>query len=266
MDVKRYSVGELRKIVSESSQEFKPVFGKNVEKDNKKINDEAYKEIAKETNSYDGGVRNESNKKVTYPNNDNKGMQDLRYDSINDAFKDRVKSQMKGYVSADAEKEHKKDEFGNAEFNEIDGLEGRAKEMKRNEVDVKTSGIVGKETDRRAVSGVTGSRVFENKLTRIRFKNTEFLTESNMLSKIPDSYKVDGKKFIMEDKNKNEYIVEWNSEEPKVLNQTKINEQHTRIKELFGYKRDDSMTTCHSRLDEEYKISDMLGKVRKLMN
>ena len=41
------------------------------------------------------------------------GMHDLTYDSISKPFKDRVKSQMKGYVSKDAEDKHKNDEFGN---------------------------------------------------------------------------------------------------------------------------------------------------------
>lgn len=265
MNFRTYNVSELRKIISESSQEFKPVFGKDVEKDNKKINDEAYKEIAKETEAYDGGVREKNNKKIEYPKTDNKGMQDLKYDLISDDFKERVKSQMKGYTSVDDEKNHKNDAFGNAEFKEVEGLEGRAKEMKRNEVDSKTNGLTSKELDRRAVSGVTGTRVFENKITKIRFKNTEFITENHMLSRIPDEYKVNGKKFIMEDKNKQEFLVEWSSDEPKVLNTTKSNAQQARIKELFGYQRQNSNTTCHSRLDENYKINEMLGRVRELM-
>lgn len=266
MNLRQYNVSELRRIISESSQEFKPKLGDNVEKDNKKINDEAYKSIAKETEAYDGGVRKNKKEKIQYPNSDNKGMQDLKYDVISDDFKERVKSQMKGYTSADEEKKHKNDPFGNAEFKDVDGLEGRHKEMKRNEVDLKTSGIVGKELDRRAVSGVSGSRVYENKLTKIRFKNTIFVTESHMMSRIPDDYKVNGKRFIMEDKNGKEYLVEWHNEEPKVLNTTKVNEQQARIKELFGYKSNGaSVNGGVNRLDEDHRIDDMLGKVRKLM-
>ena len=40
----------------------------------------------------------------------------------------------------------------------------------------------------------------------------------------------------MEDKNSNKYFIEW-SEEPKILNTTKINEQQAKIKQLFNYKR-----------------------------
>lgn len=264
MNLKQYSVSELRKLIKESSQEFKPKFGDNVEKDNKKINDEAYKEIAKETEAYDGGVRNNSNKKIQYPNTDGKGMADLNYDSISDDFKKRVKSQMKGYTSAEAEKAHKNDPFGNAEFKEIEGLEDRAKELDKKEVASKTNGLTSKHLDKNDVSNLR-HRVYEDKFTRIRFKNTSFVTENHMISRIPDEYKINGKKFIMEDKNSNEYLVEWYNDEPKVLNTSKVNEQQARIKELFGYKRGNSNTTCHSRLDENARIDDMLGKVRKLM-
>ena len=62
----------------------------------------------------------------------------------------------------------------------------------------------------------------------------------------------------------NEYLVEW-AEEPKVINRTKINEQKNRIQELFNYKRSESNTNSQSRLTEEKKISDILGKARALM-
>jgi hypothetical protein len=265
MKLKKYNVGELRKLVSESSQEFKPKFGNNVEKDNKKINDEAYKEIAKEVEKYDGGLKkDEKTKNIKYPNTDSKGVLDLNYDSISDDFKKRVKSQIKGYTSTDEEKAHKNDEFGNAHFKDIDGLEDRAKEMDDNEVSSKTNGLTSKHLDKKDVSKLH-QRVYENKLTKIKFKNTNFLTESHVLSIIPDEYKVNGKKFVMEDKNSNKYFIEW-SEEPKILNTTKINEQQAKIKQLFNYKRTNSNTTCHSRLDENFRIEDMLGKVRKLMN
>ena len=67
------------------------------------------------------------------------------------------------------------------------------------------------------------------KISVLNFKNTTFLNESHMISRIPDEYKVEGKKFIMEDKNNTEYLVEW-SEEPKILNTTKSNEQQARLR------------------------------------
>ena len=86
MATRSYSVSELRKIVKESANEFKPVYGKNVESDNKKINDKAYKDMEKETNAYDGGARSEK-KSINYPFSDNRGMEDLQYNNMNDDFK-----------------------------------------------------------------------------------------------------------------------------------------------------------------------------------
>lgn len=265
METRQYNIGELRKILMEASQnEFKPVMGKNVEKDNKKINDDAYQEMTKSTKTYDGGQKNKSGKKVQSPIDDNRGMQDLEYDQINNAYKDRVKSQLKGYVSSDAEKKHKDDQYGNAEFNEIDGLEDKTKELKKAKVNSKTIGLTSKELDKKEFENLT-SNVFEDKkMPRLKFKNTVFVTEEHMLSKVPDDFKIEGKKFIMKDKNENEYLVEW-SENPKSINKTKINEQNNRIQELFSYKSMSSKTTCKSRINEDKKISDMLDKARLLM-
>ena len=50
-----YSVGELKALIAESSQEFKAVLGPNVERDNKKNNSESYKESKKRAEDFDGG-------------------------------------------------------------------------------------------------------------------------------------------------------------------------------------------------------------------
>lgn len=264
METRRYNIGELRKILIESSNEFKPIMGKNVEKDNKKINDEAYQEIEKATNNYDGGQKNDSDKKIEFKNNGNRGMQDIEYDQINDSFKERVKSQLKGYTSSDAEKKHKKDPYGNADFNDVKGMDDKAKEFKKAKVDSKVIGLTSRELDRKDFEKLT-SNVFEDKkMPRLKFKNTVFMTEEHMFSKVPDDFKVEGKKFIMRDKNENEYLVEW-GENPKAINKTKINEQNNRIQELFSYKRSESNTTCSSRINEEKQITDMLNKARNLM-
>ena len=44
---------------------------------------------------------------VDVPNDDNASMSDLRYDNISEPFSKRVKAQMKGYASEEAEKLHK---------------------------------------------------------------------------------------------------------------------------------------------------------------
>jgi hypothetical protein len=259
-----YNVGELRGIIKESSKEFQPVMGTNVEKDNKKINNDAYAEMEKATKDYDGGARNENKDKITYPESDNLGMQDLEYDQINDAFKKRVRSQMKGYTSAEAEKLHKKDPFGNADFKEVENAKERHDAIQKGKLAAKTIGLTSREIDPKDFEKQSQSVFETKKMCQIRFKNTVFMNENHMLSKVPDDFKVEGKKFIMKDKANNEFIVEW-SEEPKVYAKTRINEQQKRIHELFHYKSGKSNTTSTSRLTEDKKVTDMLNRTRQLM-
>ena len=47
MEKQIFKVSEIRNAIKESTTEFKPVLGNNVEKDSKKNNDEAYKESGK---------------------------------------------------------------------------------------------------------------------------------------------------------------------------------------------------------------------------
>jgi hypothetical protein len=91
------------------------------------------------------------------------------------------------------------------------------------------------------------------------------MTESHVLSKIPDDYKKDGNRFYVVDKNNTEYIVEWKTEgKPLITNKTKINEQNNRIKELFNYKSGNEKTSPKSRLAENTAFDDVLKKARKL--
>ena len=263
MATRSYSVSELRRIVKESANEFLPKFGtKKLQSNNKEINDKAYKETSTKVKSYDGGARNEK-KNINYPFSDNRGMEDLQYNNMNDDFKNKVKSQLKGYTSADAEKKHKNDPYGNAEFNDIKGIEDKAKELQKGKDVAKQIGLTSREIDKKDFENQQKS-VFENKVTTIRFKNTTFITENHMLTKVPDNFKIEGKTFIMKDKVNNEYLVEWH-EEPIVTNKSKINEQKNRIQELFNYTRSESNTTNESRITEDKKFSDILGKARKLM-
>ncbi len=272
---RKYNVGDLRKIIKErveTKQEFEPVFGKNVPKDNKKINDDAYKEIKKEAGAYDGGLGAERKKGESVTPANNRGMSDLDYDSISKPFKDKVKSQLKGYPSAEAEKMHKNDEFGNAYYdsnNLSKDIANHAKEAKKEKDKSKTDGLVSSkykdETEKNS------DTMFESKkITKLQFKHTQFLSEGHMLSKVPDELKVEGKRFIMKDTADNEYLVEWTAKKPNVtkkINKTQVNEEMNRIKALYGYKSKDYFTTTNSqsRINENKEFSDMISKARKLM-
>lgn len=266
----RYSVSELRRLVKESANEFQPKMGVNVTKDNKKINDEAYAEASKRVKNFDGGVRTKSKKQPQYPQSDNRGMQDLRYDNINQTFKDNVKSQMRGYTSANAEKLHKNDDFGNAEYNDIQGMDERAKDFKKKKDVAAEIGLTTRELDKKDLEKLS-STVFEGNMSstyRIRLRNTQFLNEEHMLSKIPDEYRINGLKLVMEDKNKHTYMVEWydgKERNPYVVDKTTVNENMERMKHLYSYKTQTTETTNAIRLTEDSNLNNMVSRMRELM-
>ena len=107
------------------------------------------------------------------------------------------------------------------------------------------------------------------KIKMLSFKNTQFISEGHMMSKIPDEYKKDGNKFIMRDSANNQYLVEWSSEPTvtKKINMELVNEQKERIKQLWGYKSAESKTSTSSfRMQENNEFADMVNKARKLMD
>ena len=291
MEYRKYRIGDLKERIRENAEksksvskrsvleakeknEFNPVFGKDVPSDNKKINTQAYNDIKKETGAYDGGLGSYSHKQKggTLTPANNRGMSDLDYDSISKPFKEKVKSQLKGYTSAENEKLHKNDEFGNAYYdsnNLSKDIADHAKEAKKEKDKSKTDGLVSSKYKDETKNN--SDTMFESKkISKIQFKHTQFLSEGHMLSKVPDEFKVEGKRFIMEDTADNEYLVEWTDKKPNVtkkLNKTQVNEEMNRIKALYGYKSKDYFTTTspQSRMNENKEFSDMLDKARKLM-
>ena len=271
--VTRINVGELRRVIKESQNEFKPVvFGMDKSKE---INDKAYSDIKKETEKYDGGLT--SKKKDIgggISATDNKGMHDLTYDSINKPFQDRVKSQMKGYVSKDAETKHKDDPFGNADFDDNGNIYKAAKDhaemVKKGKDAAVEIGLTGRELNKTEVEKQRETMEESKKIKMLTFKNTQFISEGHMMSRIPDEYKKEGNRFVMKDSADNQYLVEWHTNEPMVTkkpNMKLVNEQKERMKQLWGYKSAESKTSTSSfRMQEDKGFNDMVNKARKLMD
>lgn len=271
--IQKISVGELRRVLSESTKnEFKPItFG---DEETKKTNREAYADIKKETEKYDGGLTKKSSKLGGgISATDNKGMHDLMYDNISKPFKDRVKSQMKGYVSKDAEDKHKDDEFGNATFDNdgkiYDAAKDHAEAVKRGKDTASEIGLTGRELNKQDIEKNRETMEENKKIKMLSFKNTKFISEGHMMTRIPDEYKTEGNKFIMRDSSDNQYLVEWHQVEPKVtkkVNMTLVNEQKERIKQLWGYKSAEAKTsTPNFRVQESKEFADMVNKARKLI-
>ena len=274
MDKLRINVGELRRTLAESQNEFKPkMFG---HEESKKINDKAYKDMTKQTSEYNGGIQARDNKKAEsdFTLNDNKGMHDLRYDNTNDAFKKRVQSQMKGYASEQAEKLHKNEELGNGQYDKdgkiLKAAKDHAKRMKDGRVTASEIGLTGREISRKSYEDLNDTVFESKKIKRLSFKKTKFLNEDHVLSRVPDELKTEGSRFIMRDSENTEYLVEWTKTDPivtKKLNRSLVEEEKQRIKQLWEYNSKDHevMTNCEVRLNEQKEFSNVLNKVRKLM-
>lgn len=266
------NVGELRRALREGKDDFKPVvFGRE---ETKKTNEKAYADIKKEAGAYDGGLtKNDYKAGMGIGNDDNKGMHDLTYDNINKPFKDKVKSQMKGYVSKQAEDLHKDDPFGNADFDKegkiYKDLKKHADAVKKGKDTATEIGLTGRELDKKEVEALDDNVFESRKIRKLTFKNTQFISEGHMLSRVPDEYKKDGNRFIMRDSASNEYLVEWNASSPKVtkkINMSLVNEQKDRMKELWGYRSAyGNRTTSNFRIQENNEFSNMVDKARRLM-
>ena len=269
------SVGELRRVINESQGEFEPVVFGN--KETKEINKKAYADTTKKIKDYDGGLT-DNEKYVNAPgrgigNDDNKGMHDIMYDNKNKPFSEKVKSQMKGYASKQAEDLHKDDAFGNADFDKegkiYKALKDHAEEVKKNRDTATEIGLTGRELDKKEVEKLRHPMGESKKIKKLSFKNTRFISEGHMLSKVPDEYKKAGNKFIMEDSFSNKYIVEWTDNEPNVIkkpNMALVNEEKERMKSLWEYRSSEGdRTTPSFRLQENNEVSDMMNRVRQLM-
>lgn len=262
-------VGDFRRLVAESSSEFKARLGTNVESDNKKNNGKAYSDAKKRAKDYDGGISDEVTKLKYEKTDANKTTMDYTPENATPEYKKRVKAQMMGYTS-EAEKNNGIEKEGNFDGNEriYNGLKKNSKEMKDNVEDFKKSGLQARELPDETFKKES---MYENNNKRIKtcvFKKTEFLNENHMKSRIPDDFKVEGKIFKMKDKVGCEYLIEWQDNKAFILehkNEAGKEKALDRMKELMGYKSSDTCTTRAGRLNEnENRFQDTLNKMRGL--
>ena len=270
-------VGELRSIIMESSNEYKAVMGKGVETDNKKNNEKSYKESTKKAKDFDGGLKEP--KKIEVDRSGDNNRTTLGYTPSSEPskeYKERVKAQAKGYITPDAEKRGSKDDDG-----EYDDDARIYKSIKDNETkkiekkaEIAKSGLVGDKLDK----GKRNTMFKESttpKTKRLIFKKTTFMNESQMLSRIPEEYKVDGQKIYMKDKSDNEYIVEFTQSQRTgqldtyvvgFNNDRIICENVNRIHQLFNYDtnvaRGNKSQDLRTSGDKDF--NDLLNTARNL--
>lgn len=282
-----YTFGDFKKIIKESTNEFKPKMGTNVIRDNAKNNVKAVKDIEKEVKEYDGGLTNEEDDNVVVSPEDvdyNRTTLDAEFvDEPGEAYIARVKAQAKGFPSVDNEKNSKiKDENQGLDFSSNEKLYGdlkkRNSEFTKREVERAHAGLKSHNMPKKDFENPNmfkENKEENKKMKKLYFKHTKFLSENQMIKRIPDEYKVDGNKFIMKDASNNEYLIEWtidskfNFGEAKVLqhsNSVQLNEDMKRIKSMFDYKSSDifQTTNAQSRLNEEKKLGTFIQNVKNI--
>ena len=266
-----YKVGDLKKLIAESSQEFSPVLGPNVKSDNKKNNEKSYKDAEKAAKDYDGGLKDPKKVANLYPKPDaNKTTLDYNPRVEPDKeYKDKVEAQLKGYTSK-LEEENGIEKAG-AEFDN-DGkiakqFKDAADDHNKESEDIAHAGLKARELPKEKKNTMYESVSPK----RLVFKHTRFLNEAQMLARIPEEYKKDGQKIFMKDAAGNEYIVECEKSSTGYIetnvtgysNKELMNEQINRIQELMGYKPAD--LSCKSSVNESENFSDIMNLARGLM-
>ncbi len=268
-----YKVGELKKLIAESSQEFKAKLGDNVERDNTKNNSESYKESKKRAEEFDGGIKEPE--KIALGDKIDGNRTTLEYTpqiDPDESYKKKVEAQAKGYTSELEEKNG--NERGGAEMDD----EGRILKQftdarnAREEIskNVKKSGLAAREFPDETFN--VNHLVKEGmKAKRLKFKHTRFLNENQVLTRIPEEYKKDGQVIYMIDADDNEYMVECSLSSKSGVMETNIvshknkkvmNEQVNRMFELMGYSTPARMTPSE-KINESSEMGRVLDLVRK---
>ena len=291
MAIKSFKVGELNKLISESSNEFKAKMGSSVESENKKNNDKAYKEATKRAKDFDGGLGKEvGEEKPNYEKIDgNKTTLSYNVNNASKEYVDRVRAQADGYTST-LEKENGIEKTGDFSDNDkiYQAIKKNADDMNAYRKIEKTRGLTAHNmpdetfdepdmfnpSNARNENDKVTKKVKqqnENKVKTVIFKKTEFLTEGHMLSRIPEEFKNEGTTFKMKDKTGNEYLIEWSDNRANIIdhkNKNGLNESLNRMKQLFNYKPADNvqLSTSSARLNENNNYRGFVEKIRETSN
>ena len=290
------TVKALKRLIAESSNEFKAVLGPNVEKDNKSNNGKAYGDAKKRAKDFDGGLNKEVKPKGEFTKEDGNGTTlDYVMDNVPESYKKRVRAQVKGYSSELEEKNgiEKDGDFSNND-NIYKGIKNAGEKLHKTKEDIKSSGLqaskMPKETFkkdemyeskdgfdmRNIINSLKEATTIEKKplieqknIKTVYFKKTEFLNEGHMVSRIPDEFKNEGMQFKMKDKHGTEYLIEWSNNSANVVScnhKQKIDETINKFNAYSSYNRNDYRnTTANDRINENTdEMSRMLDIMRKI--
>lgn len=270
MTMVSYKVGDIKKLIRESAQEFKPVLGNDVQSKNKTNNDKSYKDAEKAVKDFDGGLGTQKKGKLEPKMDANHTTLDYNPRiPASKEFKDKIKVQAQGYTST-LEKDNKIEkaaEFDNDShiFNQ---LKDHGEKLKKEKEDLAHSGLQSKELPKEKKETMYES----TKPKRLVFKHTKFLNESQMLTRIPEEYKRDGQTIYMKDKIGNEYTIlcEKNMNgniETNIIgfnNKEIMNEQISRIEQLMNYTPGNYSAQANRdfHINENQNFQDMMNIAR----
>lgn len=270
---KTYSISELKKVLNEEKNEFKPKIGADVIRTDAKNNTKAVKDIMKETGAKEDNKKKKTNSEDMHDTN--KTTIDVNFDyAPSKDYKERVEAQINGFPSKKNEENNKNNKNIDNESNKNFYKERKkiSSEQNKKIEDLKHSGISSHNLPKNNFKSNTIFKNESKRMKKLHFKNTVFLSEEQVIKKIPDDYKTDGNKFIMEDKNGDKYIIECIVDDN--LNFTKINAskyvssddlmnkiQHAM--HLSEYNSSKCQNTLKDRVNEDKEFKKIIKMVRE---
>lgn len=254
---------ELEKLVTEESVSGEKIT-KKAQKTSKDQNKSYYKDVEKKMGDYDKNLKQDGENKIdpkkTNIVDDSKeyhedmeimnGQEMIQYDSEpNEIFKDRAKKSIEG-DSTMGNKTYTGDENGNTEsvWGASDDDFGKNLLKKANDSAKKRADAITPTTsmgddieiDTRKGERVSAKKIATESMKKLKFKKP-FDGVGNALNLIPESFKVNNKKFVMTD-GQETYKIEWlgslNEGKAKILEANSkdfVNEDLNKIKHLMGY-------------------------------
>ena len=270
-----YTISELLQLNEKDSRnEFDPKFGIGAER-NSNANEKAVNKILKDTQKYNDAARKEFDRKT--PNvkfeDYNKTTMDVRFEyDPGDEYRERVKK------LATTGLENDKAECYSTEGNEKFYNDRKEMSKARSDRDFKENikGVVGRNNDDHDNSDKYKNPtpfVNENQVKkRLKFKNSVFLSEAQVLAHVPDDYKTDNNRFYMQDMTGTDYLVECREDQLGCMhveingkqNRRQINEELDKIKRLSGYNPSDNKSKSVNRSDHD--LYEGINNIRNIMN
>lgn len=286
----KYKVGQLRRSLLESANEFEPKFGNGlkhgdlndtfqIKADGKKAAAVSYDNAERMGNQKGRVSLSDEDYYYNEDRNDYERLQrmqsELDIQGADKTFEDRQEAGLFGaYTPVEMERRKKEmDKDGvingsNARYNNQKWADHQKDAKKKNDErrEIAKGYSLSKQD---AKVNVGKSEIKEEKLPTLTFKHTRFLTEGHAVSLIPESLKKDGQRFIMRDMNKNTYLFEWagGAQCLRHENKKQLDEHVSNVKRLFDYKDNlnETRTSGNKQMaDEQFsKMMDVMRSFKK---